>query len=43
MNFDLGKNEESLKNSLDLLEDKRDEATLRMATYKQRMDKYYNS
>lgn len=32
-----------LKNNLDLLKEKRDEATLQAAAYKQRMTKYYNS
>lgn len=43
VNFDSGKNEESLRNNLNLLEEKRDEATLRVSAYKQRMIKYYNS
>lgn len=42
-NFDLGKNEEGLRNNLDLLEEKMDEVTLRTIAYKQRMTKYYNS
>lgn len=42
MNFDSKKNKESLKNNLDMLEEKRDEATLWTAAYKQRMAKYYN-
>lgn len=33
-NFDSRRNEESLRNSLDLLEEKRDEATLRIIAYK---------
>lgn len=41
-NFNSEKNEESLRNNLDMLEEKRDEATLRVAAYKQRMNKYYN-
>lgn len=42
MNFNF-RNNEGLKNNLDLLEEKMDEAALRMAAYKQRMVKYYNS
>lgn len=42
-NFDSEKNEESLKNNLDMLEEKRGEVTLRAIAYKQRMTKHYNS
>lgn len=42
-NFDSKKNEESLITNLDLLEEKRDEATLRTIAYKQKMTKYYNA
>lgn len=42
-NFDPGKNGDSLRNNLNWLEGKRDDATLRTAAYKQRMAKYYNS
>jgi len=41
-NFDSKKNE-GLRNNLGLLEEKRDEATLRVAIYTQKMAKYYNS
>lgn len=41
-NFDLEKNK-GLKNNFDLLEEKRDEAALRVAIYKQKIAKYYNS
>lgn len=43
MNFNSKKNEESLMNNLDMLEEKRDKATLQETAYKQRMTKYYNS
>lgn len=42
-NFDSWKNEEGLKDNLDLMEERQDEATLRTIAYKQRMTKYYNS
>lgn len=42
-NFDLEAKEKGFKNNLDLLEEKRDEAVLRVAVYKQKMAKYYNS
>lgn len=42
-NFDPKNNEAGLRNNLDLLEDKRDKAALRVVAYKQKMAKYYNS
>lgn len=42
-NFGPKNNERGLRNNLDLLEEKRDEAALRVAAYKQKMAKYYNS
>lgn len=41
-NFDPEKNM-NLKHNLDLLKEKQDEAALRVAVYKQKMTKYYNS
>lgn len=42
-NFDTNRNDKGLRGNLDLLEEKRSEATLRVAAYKQKMAKYYNS
>lgn len=41
--FDPEKSKEDLRNNLDLLKEKRNEAALRVAVYKQKMTKYYNS
>lgn len=41
-NFDSEKNKEGLRVNLDLLVEKRDEATLWTIGYKQKMTKYYN-
>lgn len=41
--FDPERSKEGLRNNFDLLEEKRDEAVLRVAAYKQKMAKYYNS
>lgn len=43
MNFNLGRNKEILRHNLDMLKEKRDEATLWAAAYKHKMTKYYNS
>lgn len=43
VNFDISHNDKGLRGNLDLLEEKRDEAALRVAAYKQKMTKYYNS
>lgn len=42
-NFDSEKNEEGLRVNIDLLAEKRDEAALWIAAYRQNMTKYYNS
>lgn len=42
-NFDPKNNEGGLRNNLDLLEEKRDEAAQGVAAYKHKMAKYYNS
>lgn len=43
VNFNPKVNEKGLRNNLGLLEEKRDEVALRIAVYKQKMAKYYNS
>ncbi|GJT08877.1 hypothetical protein Tco_0843339 [Tanacetum coccineum] len=40
---DLGKNNEALEINLDLLEEKREQAAIREAKSKAKMEKYYNS
>ena len=40
--YNLGLNEEGIKLSLDLLQEKRDEAQATMAAYQQRTAKYFN-
>lgn len=40
--FNPEKNDEYLKNNLDVLKEKRDKVALRIAAYKNRMAKYYN-
>ena len=42
-NFDEQQNQEELRTDLDLLEEKRDKASQRIAVYQQRMARYYNS
>lgn len=42
-NFNSGRNEEGFRNNLNMLEEGKDEATLWVTAYKQRMTKYYNS
>lgn len=42
-NFFSKKNEEDIKNNLDLLEERKDKAALQTVAYKQKMTKYYNS
>lgn len=42
-NFDSEKNEEGLRNNLNLLKERRDKATLWIAAYNQKIAKYYNS
>jgi len=41
-NYTARENEEALREELDLVEEKRDQAYLRMAAYKQRASQYYN-
>lgn len=40
--FDPKRSEEGLRNNFNLLEEKRNEAVLRVVAYKQKMAKYYN-
>ena len=42
MNLDDKHNEDNLRINLDLLEERREIAAMREATYKQRIEKYYN-
>ena len=41
-NYDNLENEKALRTGLDLVEEKRDQAYLRMATFKQRVSQYFN-
>lgn len=43
MNFEDSENEEKLRENLDLLEERREIASIIEATYKQKLEKYYNS
>ena len=43
MNFEASKNEEQIRENLDLLEERREIASIREAAYKQKLEKYYNS
>ncbi|GAV78836.1 hypothetical protein CFOL_v3_22301 [Cephalotus follicularis] len=42
VHFNEANNEEGLRNLLDLVEELRDKATIRVATYQQRASRYYN-
>ncbi|GAV82163.1 hypothetical protein CFOL_v3_25616 [Cephalotus follicularis] len=42
VHFNEANNEEGLKNILDLVEELRDKATIRVAAYQQRVSRYYN-
>ncbi|GAV77089.1 hypothetical protein CFOL_v3_20561, partial [Cephalotus follicularis] len=42
VHFNEANNEESLRNLLDLVEELRDKATIRVPTYQQRVSRYYN-
>ena len=43
MNFEASKNEEKLRENLDLLEERREIASIREAIYKQKLERYYNN